>query len=392
MGQFTSSSTSNHFPKHPSLMSLLAEKDFNSGTFITIIVLISVTIIVTLTVILLLVYRCTNRRRIRLSNENPGEFADEDILQEEDDRAFLLLPPNEQELYFQARDFLRLNPIDETELALSQLLNIQERGISAWEFKPNANSIQELDVAHKTELTFHPTSEVSIMSNLPIPKTSDVHYFEAKIYSLKDPITTLVSIGLATSPYPSFRLPGRHRYSLCYESDGTRRYNQPFPPNKENGLNHFPRIQEGDVIGVGYRVRSGTIFFTRNGKKLSESKIGGHIKNFKFSKLYPIIGATNVCSIHVNLGQYGFVYIEANVKKWGFAPLEGTGPPPPAYATFNKDILLERSDVDEEDLESRNADTEFPPNFWDVANFSSSDNENITLNTIDRDDPPLYSD
>ena len=65
--------------------------------------------------------------------------------------------------------------------------------------------------------------------------------------------------------------------------------------------------------GVGYRTRSGTVFFTRNGKKISESKLGGHVKNFKISnkgQLFPTIGANNVCSVHVNLGQMGFVFIE----------------------------------------------------------------------------------
>ena len=37
------------------------------------------------------------------------------------------------------------------------------------------------------------------------------------------------------------------------------------------------------------------------------------------------------CSVHVNLVQAGFVFIKANVKKWGLAPSVGTLAPPPAY-------------------------------------------------------------
>jgi len=44
------------------------------------------------------------------------------------------------------------------------------------------------------------------MSNLPVPKQNEVYYWESKIYD--KPETTLISIGMATKPYPLFRLPG----------------------------------------------------------------------------------------------------------------------------------------------------------------------------------------
>jgi len=44
------------------------------------------------------------------------------------------------------------------------------------------------------------------MSNLPVPKQNEVYYWEAKIYDKPD--NTLISIGMATKPYPLFRLPG----------------------------------------------------------------------------------------------------------------------------------------------------------------------------------------
>lgn len=45
------------------------------------------------------------------------------------------------------------------------------------------------------------------MTNLPVPKQNEVYYWEAKIYD--KPESTLVAIGMATKPYPLFRLPGR---------------------------------------------------------------------------------------------------------------------------------------------------------------------------------------
>ena len=93
---------------------------------------------------------------------------------------------------------------------------------------------------------------------------------------------------------------------------------------------------QGDVIGVGYRPRTGTIFFTRNGKKLDDVAHGLKTQNF-----FPTVGANGPCTINVNFGQSGFVFIEANVKKWGLAPTVGSLPPPPPYGSEQGSILLE---------------------------------------------------
>ena len=45
--------------------------------------------------------------------------------------------------------------------------------------------------------------------------------------------------------------------------------------------------------------------------------------------------------MHVNFGQSGFVFIEANVKKWGLAPMTGSLAPPPPYGSEQGSILLE---------------------------------------------------
>ncbi|ODV95093.1 hypothetical protein PACTADRAFT_34830 [Pachysolen tannophilus NRRL Y-2460] len=329
---------------------------------------------------------------VALTTDEPGSFDDEQTMLEEDNRALVELTPNEQELYFQAKDFMKLNPIDRSDLTLSQALSIEEKGVSAWEFKPNINAFREIQVVNKSEINFNqtlPGSELSIQTNIPIPRVNDVYYFECKIYTLPNPENTIISLGIATSPYPFFRLPGRHRFSIAYDSNGDRRFNQPFKLENKNGLKIFPELEVADVVGIGYRTQSGTIFFTRNGKKLSESKIGGHIKGFRPTKIYPTIGSTNKCCVHVNMGQAGFVFIEGNVKKWGFAPLEGKGLPPPAYKAFNEDVLLESSS------EYSDGDEEFPPDFWDAtkASFTDTENggdENYTLNSLPRD-PPLYT-
>ena len=199
--------------------------------------------------------------------------------------------------------------------------------MSAWEFEPELE-IANCFVEARTEIEFF-DSECSVQSNLPIPKQNEVYYWEAKLYD--KPESTLVSIGFTTKPYPLFRLPGLHRHSLAYLSTGYRRYNQPFTPTL-----YGPAYVQGDVIGVGYRPRTGTIFFTRNGKKLEDVAHGLKSQNF-----FPTVGANGPCSVHVNFGQMGFVFIEANVKKWGLAPMTGSLAPPPPYGHQAGSILLE---------------------------------------------------
>jgi hypothetical protein len=122
-----------------------------------------------------------------------------------------------------------------------------------------------------------------------------------------------------------------HKYSVAYTSSGQRRYNQPF-----SGTNYAPSYEQGDVVGVGYRPRTGTVFFTRNGKKLEDIAHG-----LKSQNLFPTVGANGPCNIQVNFGQMGFVFIEANVKKWGLAPMTGSLAPPPPYGSEQGSILLE---------------------------------------------------
>lgn len=110
--------------------------------------------------------------------------------------------------------FIQANPPDSlpTDISLSQYLAIQEKGVSAWEFEPELE-IANCFVEGRTEIEFF-DSECSVLSNLPLPKQNEVYYWESKIYD--KPETTLISIGVATKPYPLFRLPGMF-YSIMRE-------------------------------------------------------------------------------------------------------------------------------------------------------------------------------
>ncbi|KAK4163527.1 protein ssh4 [Cladorrhinum sp. PSN259] len=275
-------------------------------------------------------FRYTTSGRIFLDRiGRPGEYDDEQAFAREEEEALETMDDMSRTEYLRAKAFIAANPPEsvQTDISLSQYLAIQEKGVSAWEFEPELE-IANCFVEARTEIEFF-DSECTVMSNLPVPKQNEVYYWEAKIY--EKPENTLLSIGMCTKPYPLFRLPGFHKYSAAYLSNGTRRFNQPFNPTP-----YGPQIVQGDVIGVGYRPRTGTIFFTRNGKKLEDMAHGLKSQNF-----FPSVGANGPCIVHVNFGQAGFVFIEANVKKWGLAPMTGSLAPPPPYGSEQGSILLE---------------------------------------------------
>ena len=269
------------------------------------------------------------------------------------------------------------NSFDGDENILDPVINeqtiqyIEDEGASAWEFQPDPNLPNDtILVENKTEVVFlNNNYDASIMTTLPIPCINKVYYCEFKIFEWNSQqpsnddsadlfddkqMDGLISFGLASSPYPYFRLPGRHHNSIAYDSNGDRRVNTSFPLD-ESSTSVFPKCERGDVIGIGYRTRSGTIFFTRNGKKVDEKDCGGHIRGWKFKYLYPCIGANVPCRIHANFGTFGFVYIEANVKKWGYARIMGTKLPPPSYEEYRQDTLIESAgeDIDNEDIYSQ---------------------------------------
>lgn len=284
------------------------------------------------------------------------------------------LSPEEQFYYKQGEEYIKQNPpfllnqglLQQSEGSNAETISedpimneqtrqyIQEEGAYAWEFSPNPDMPNHtVIVENKTEVSFlNYNYDASISTNLPIPCINKVYYCEFKIFETDGPLNndenalkSVISFGLSTQPYPYFRLPGRHHHSIAYDSNGARRFNDSFKLN-EQLRTLFPQCEKGDIVGIGYRSRSGTVFFTRNGKKLNEKSVGGHIRGWKFQYLYPVIGSNVPCQIHVNFGTYGFVYIEANVKKWGYAKSNGIKLPPPSYEDYGKDTLLESGGED----------------------------------------------
>ncbi|PWN22247.1 SPRY-domain-containing protein [Microstroma glucosiphilum] len=312
-----------------------------------LLVLLSTLLLVLLLFLILLIVIRRRARIALLSSDGPLDVGREEELEGTggleglEDRWLETVDEPTRRGYSRAKAWLLSHPPSSTatEMTMSQLLSIQEKGVSAWSFEPDYEANSSCYVEARTEITFVADGQgmapqegggCSVQSNLPLPKINEVYYWEAKIFT--KPETTTISVGLATKPYPSFRLPGWSKYSVgFFSSDGFKCHNYPFAAQS-----YGPAYVQGDVIGIGYRPRTGTAFFTRNGKKLEDAFVGLNRYN-----LFPTIGANGPAEVHVNLGQAAFVVIEANVKKWGLAPMNGTLGPPPAYGQERGSILIE---------------------------------------------------
>ncbi|TEY84124.1 hypothetical protein BOTCAL_0021g00190 [Botryotinia calthae] len=286
-------------------------------------------ILIALIFLIVYFFKYTSSGRILLDRiGRPGEYDDEQAFAKEEAEAL------EEMDDLQRTEYLRAKGMSNHYLphSYNQTHPIHYQPTfpyhNTWQFKRKESLLGNSNQKARTEIEFF-DSECCTLTNLPVPKQNEVYYWESKIYD--KPENTLISIGVATKPYPLFRLPGWHKYSVAYTSTGQRRYNQPF-----SGPVYGPQYVQGDVIGVGYRPRTGTIFFTRNGKKLEDVAHG-----LKTQNLFPAVGANGPCTVHVNFGQSGFVFIEANVKKWGLAPMTGSLAPPPPYGSEQGSILLE---------------------------------------------------
>lgn len=173
-------------------------------------------------------FRYTASGRIFLDRiGRPGEYDDEQAFARDEAEALETMDDMQRTEYLRAKGtffrpvssgrfqmltwrptaFIAANPPEsvQTDISLSQYLAIQEKGVSAWEFEPELE-IANCFVEARTEIEFF-DSECTVMSNLPVPKQNDVYYWEAKIFD--KPENSLISIGMATKPYPLFRLPGK---------------------------------------------------------------------------------------------------------------------------------------------------------------------------------------
>ena len=218
--------------EHAPTYDLMSQSDRSTinGVVIGLLSSFGSAILVALVFIIVYFFRYTSSGRIILDRfGRPGEYDDEQAYLREEAEALEVMDDIQRTEYLRAKGmsaravlsifdsdiirsaaFIQANPPDSlpTDISLSQYLAIQEKGVSAWEFEPELE-IANCFVEARTEIEFF-DSECTVMSNLPVPKQNEVYYWESKIY--EKPENTLISIGMATKPYPLFRLPGMSRF------------------------------------------------------------------------------------------------------------------------------------------------------------------------------------
>ena len=115
----------------------------STAVLVVIITLLSVFGIVSISILIFYLVRRSNRA------------TEDDLRREEENQAYLELNSDEQELFFQLREFLEMNPYYIGDLTLSQNLSIQEKGINAFEFvKDQMLTNNDFLILNKTELNF----------------------------------------------------------------------------------------------------------------------------------------------------------------------------------------------------------------------------------------------
>lgn len=294
-------------------------------------------------------YRTSNQAFLDLLFLIPGQY-DTQLLDSDSEHAFLAaLLEAQRTAYLRAKVWTAGNPPALRSMGASyEALTVADvglRGIDAFHFVPPALEQSPLltapaySVVDRTELHFQGTPACALLNySLPVrTRPSEALYFEVKLFSVNT-ATTTVLIGLASKPYPPFRLPGYNFFSLGYESAGALRINQPMG----SPTTLLPRLAEADVVGIGFRPRLGVVFITHNGRKVLEA-----VRGLKLD-MFPAIGVEGGPAVlQVNLGQSGFVFIEANVKRWGFATPHGVIGAPPVYrkSPGNEEVLDKGAEI-----------------------------------------------
>lgn len=299
------------------------------------LLLLAVVLLVVLTLVLAFL-RLPDAAELFHSGDVDGDFLNDEeaLLHLAEEFDFTTLSPEEQQLFLKGEEFCKQNPPNPQHnrggfytSEKEQLL--RENGINAFHFEQESDILTARYVVEdRTDVNFVNNdaaySTVTATLNYPLPvkdRSADTIYFEVKVFEFCNEANAHFGIGLVTKPYPLFRLPGYNSFSVAYELTGNLKINKPFPTPLQQHMGErsvhnalvLPPLLQSDVVGFGYVMSSGTIFITRNGKKLLDVMKGC------FVDMYPAIGcfSTNA-RFQANFGQLGFVWIEANVRRFGF--------------------------------------------------------------------------
>jgi hypothetical protein len=154
-----------------------------------------------------------------------------------------------------------------------------------------------------------------------------IGYFEATLCSTSP--ATSIAVGLACQPYPPFRLPGKHHYSIAAFSDGRSGKGKLIVSGRPKWEKWRTSGQlSGATVGVGFAMNEAnaivSFFFTRDGSLVAADGFGkvffieealiplADDEKQLLNKVYhACIGADGEAEIAVNFGEKKFLWVGA---------------------------------------------------------------------------------
>ncbi|KAJ3269930.1 Rsp5p-dependent ubiquitination, sorting of cargo proteins at the multivesicular body, partial [Borealophlyctis nickersoniae] len=308
----------------------------------TIIVISTVIGIISLWVLYCAVSSCRKRRKLRIQQEKTPLFSPDVVAaghpwtytaaaaEPPAGSAYASYYNAPQHAYAAGEQYQKQHPPPTGNTASEQdVLAVQKEGHAAWKFevdsyaagivldetgflvtftqnKPGMDSVDRCCLS-RCALTADPQNAERVFA-----------YFEVTVqdilYGAKTPV---ISIGLATKPYPSFRLIGWNKFSVGYHSDDGRM----FQNDGFGGKLFASPYTKNDTVGCGYDTIKGVVFFTLNGTFL------GYAPSSEMHPYHAAVGADGPCQLRINVGQAPFVYQAANNGKMGATDAAPVQPP-----------------------------------------------------------------
>jgi len=144
------------------------------------------------------------------------------------------------------------------------------------------------------------TIEIIARSNLPIPADAIRYYFEATVQDKGE--LGAIGIGLVPAKHDLIGMPGWYDESCGYHGDDGQKFHFEY---KGQGKPYGPVYADGDTVGCGVDLKTGNVYFTRNGVHLGVAFDAFPVKK----PLYPCVGmCSGSAKMTFNFGATPFVY------------------------------------------------------------------------------------
>ncbi|KAJ7600128.1 hypothetical protein C8J56DRAFT_1019466 [Mycena floridula] len=201
-------------------------------------------------------------------------------------------------------------------LIAASLDKVRDEGAWTWGFNTpktqdqytNNLDVLFLDIVTPLGSGFHGSIHNPAYGRYKISPNKQGVYYEVRILEMED----AVGVGLACRPYPPWSFVGWSRLSAAWHLDDMKKF-------FDSGLGeeYLPdtKLQNGDIVGVGFIHISGTVFFTLNGSRLPYAFTDIFLPHSTYD-LFAAIGICDKASIKINFGAEEFMWSEGNGWAW----------------------------------------------------------------------------